>query len=125
MPQRRLAARAAPAGGLTAVISRSHPSRETENYLAKSPIKTVLRVGSSLKFGMIAAGEADLYVRFGITNMWDTAAGDAILTAAGGAVTTIDGAPLRYAPSAEGSSWRNPAFLARGKPAAQGAAESR
>lgn len=53
-------------------------------------------LSSSLKFGLIAKGEADLYPRVAPTSEWDTAAGHAVLAAAGGAVTTLDGAPLLY-----------------------------
>ena len=53
-------------------------------------------VSSSLKFGLIAKGEADLYPRVGPTSEWDTAAGHAVLAAAGGSVTPLDGSPLLY-----------------------------
>jgi 3'(2'), 5'-bisphosphate nucleotidase len=53
-------------------------------------------IGSSLKFCLIAEGRADLYPRFGPTSEWDTAAGQALLVAAGGQVTRVDGHPLRY-----------------------------
>ncbi|HJT07754.1 MAG TPA: inositol monophosphatase family protein, partial [Stellaceae bacterium] len=65
----------------------------------------------SLKFCLLAAGEADLYPRFGPTAEWDTAAGQAVLEAAGGAVATLDGAPLRYGKPG----FRNPDFIARGR----------
>ncbi len=71
--------------------------------------------GSALKFGLIAAGEADIYVRCGPTMEWDTAAGDAILTAAGGCVVAAAGGPIRYGRVADG--YRNGPFAALGDPA--------
>jgi 3'(2'), 5'-bisphosphate nucleotidase len=67
-------------------------------------------VGSSLKFCMLAAGEADLYPRLGPTMEWDTAAGHAVLVAAGGRVVGPDGQPLRYGKP----QFRNPWFVASG-----------
>ncbi|MHB2265363.1 3'(2'),5'-bisphosphate nucleotidase CysQ [Aliihoeflea sp. PC F10.4] len=78
------------------VASRSHRTIETNEYLARLPQAEIFSVGSSLKFCMIAAGTADFYPRFGPTMQWDTAAGDAVLRAAGGRTRTLDGAPLRY-----------------------------
>lgn len=97
------------------VASRSHLTPETGDYIARcGPCETV-NVGSSLKFGLVASGEADLYPRFGRTMQWDTAAGDAILRAAGGMTRTIDGAPLTYGPrDIAGEEWSNPSFIASG-----------
>ena len=81
---------------LLVVGSRSHSTPETAAYLAKLPRHTTTAIGSSLKFCLVAEGAADLYPRFGPTSEWDTAAGQAILEAAGGQVTRIDGHPLRY-----------------------------
>jgi 3'(2'), 5'-bisphosphate nucleotidase len=81
---------------LRVVGSRSHGSTETGNYLARLGPHVVSGVGSSLKFCLIAAGEAELYPRFGPTSEWDTAAGQALLEAAGGHVTRLDGRRLRY-----------------------------
>jgi 3'(2'), 5'-bisphosphate nucleotidase len=81
---------------LRVVGSRSHGSTETENYLARLGPHVRSGVGSSLKFCLIAAGEAELYPRFGPTSEWDTAAGQALLEAAGGHVTRLDGHRLRY-----------------------------
>ena len=67
--------------------------------------------GSALKFGVIAAGEADLYPRFGTTMEWDTAAGQAILEAAGGRVETLAGDPLAYGKPG----FKNDGFLAWGR----------
>jgi len=93
---RNVTVRNPPAVGLTAVASRSHSNPETEEFLAGFPIAARISAGSSLKFCLIAAGEADLYPRLGRTMEWDTAAGHAVLAAAGGRVTLMDGAPLRY-----------------------------
>ena len=71
--------------------------------------------GSALKFGLIAAGEADIYVRCGPTREWDTAAGDHIVTAAGGCVVVPGGGPIRYGRFEE--SYRNGPFAAMGDPA--------
>jgi 3'(2'), 5'-bisphosphate nucleotidase len=92
-----IAARAPAADGLVVVHSRSHEnSRRLAEYLADYPVKERVKCGSALKFGVLASGDADLYPRFGTTMEWDTAAGQAILEAAGGRVETRDGAPLRY-----------------------------
>jgi len=87
---------APPAGDLTVVKSRSHPSAELEAYLATLSIGAAIEVGSSLKLCAVAEGRADLYARFGPTMEWDTAAGQAIVEAAGGHVVDRTGAPLRY-----------------------------
>ena len=76
--------------------SRSHPSVELTNLLYKIENYKVLEVGSSLKFCLIASGEADIYPRFGPTSEWDTAAGQAILNYAGGSVIQMNGKPLCY-----------------------------
>lgn len=102
--------RAAPAQGLTAVASRSHRTPETDAYLARYRIASTVSVGSSLKFCLVAAGEADLYPRLGPTMEWDTAAGNAVLVAAGGRVTAPDGLPLRYGKPR----FTNPWFVASG-----------
>ena len=106
-----IAARLAPEDGLVAVVSRSHRTTETDAFLATLPITRQFTAASSLKFCQVACGLADIYPRFGATSEWDTAAGDAILRAAGGSVRTPDGAPLGY-----GKPGRlNGAFVARGK----------
>ena len=111
-PTRTISARRAPARGPVAVASRSHIDTRTENWL-KGRAERVTPCGSALKFCLLAMGEADLYPRFGRTMEWDTAAGHAILSAAGGSVRTLDGADLTYGkPGME-----NPFFLARGKDA--------
>ena len=70
-----------------------------------------LNFGSSLKFCRLAEGAADLYPRFGRTMEWDTGAPQAVLEAAGGAVLTLDGAPLRYGKPG----WDNPHFVCTGR----------
>ncbi len=90
-------ARAAAAAGVVVVHSRSHEnSRRLGEFLENYPVLERRKCGSALKFGLIAAGEADLYPRFGTTMEWDTAAGQAILEAAGGRVETFAGVPLAY-----------------------------
>lgn len=88
--------KAAPAAGLTVVMSRSHPSPELADYLKDITVSEALPVGSSLKFCVVAEGRADLYPRLGPTMEWDTAAGQAVVEAAGGSVTQVDGSPLHY-----------------------------
>jgi len=102
--------RAVPLQGITAVASRSHSSPETEAYLAGYKIAERISIGSSLKFCLIAEGSADLYPRLGPTMEWDTAAGHAVVLAAGGSVIAADGQPLLYGKP----SYRNPFFIASG-----------
>ncbi len=87
---------APPAGSMVAVASRSHRDAETDAWLAAQRITDTVSCGSSLKFCAVAEGRADVYPRFGRTMEWDTAAGHAVLRAAGGAVTTTTGEPLLY-----------------------------
>ena len=86
--------RPAPAEGLTAMVSRSHSDADTEAFLDTADVIERISAGSSLKFCLVAEGRADLYPRFGPTMEWDVAAGHAVLLAAGGQVTTLDGEPL-------------------------------
>jgi 3'(2'), 5'-bisphosphate nucleotidase len=109
---RAIAARRPPSEGLTAVASRSHRDTKTDEYLAHYPVKDFVTAGSSLKFCLVAAGEADIYPRHGRTMEWDTAAGHAVLAAAGGSVTRLDGSPFLYGKVDEG--FANPFFVARG-----------
>ncbi|MGL4405901.1 MAG: 3'(2'),5'-bisphosphate nucleotidase CysQ [Notoacmeibacter sp.] len=81
---------------MVAVASRSHRSPETDDFLKAHHISDCVSAGSSLKFCLVAAGEADIYPRFGPTMEWDTAAGHAVLEAAGGSVLTPDDAPFVY-----------------------------
>ncbi|WP_439816205.1 3'(2'),5'-bisphosphate nucleotidase CysQ [Zavarzinia sp. CC-PAN008] len=108
--ERPIAARPVPDQGMVVVASRSHRDARTEDYLAGLPGATVTPAGSSLKFCLVAEGLADLYPRFGRTMEWDTAAGHAVLWAAGGAVETLDGKPMHYAKAG----FENPEFVARG-----------
>ncbi|WP_436638850.1 3'(2'),5'-bisphosphate nucleotidase CysQ [Microbaculum sp. FT89] len=105
--------REVPAAGLIAVASRSHRDAETDAFLESHDVKETRSAGSSLKFCLIARGEADVYPRFGRTMEWDTAAGHAVLRAAGGCVLTAEGEPLRYAKRERG--YDNPAFIAWGR----------
>ncbi len=102
--------RQAPASGLTVIASRSHRDAETDAYLAKVKVAKLISAGSSLKFCKVACGAADLYPRFGRTMEWDTAAGQAVLEAAGGKVVDVSGAPLRYGKRQRG--FDNPGFIA-------------
>lgn len=102
---------------LVAFVSRFHRSPETLDLLALFDEPETRAVGSSLKFGLLAAGEAQIYPRLGRTMAWDTAAGDAVLRAAGGCTVTLDGTPLRYAADgADGTAFANPPFVALGNP---------
>jgi 3'(2'), 5'-bisphosphate nucleotidase len=94
----------------TAIVSRSHLTPDTETFLQRLQDPPRLRVGSSLKFAMLASGLADVYPRIALTSEWDTAAGHALLDAAGGCVLTGDGGPFLYGKK-EGR-FRNPSFVA-------------
>jgi 3'(2'), 5'-bisphosphate nucleotidase len=92
--------------------SRSHPDPVTERLTVALGRTERRQVSSSLKFALIAAGEADLHVRAAPLTEWDVAAGDAVLTAAGGAVLAFDGEPLRYG----SAGYRVPPYLAVADP---------
>lgn len=113
---RPIAARTPPPGRVVAVASRSHGSPETEDFLLKAAVTQRVFIGSSLKFCLIAAGEADIYPRLGPTMQWDTAAGHAVLSAAGGRVERFGGGPLFYSRHLDGSGepFLNPWFVAHG-----------
>ncbi len=115
-----IGARLAPEAGLVALVSRSHSSPQVEDFLSRLPVAGRRDMGSSLKFCLLAEGEADVYPRLSPTMEWDTAAGDAVLRAAGGMTCDESGAPLRYGKC--GDSFRNPSFIAWGKRQAQGPA---
>lgn len=87
--------RSAPKDGLTALASRRSGNGRTNTFLTRLPIKDRVSVSSSVKFCLIAQGDADVYPRFSYLE-WDTAAGDAVLRAAGGIVTDEKGNPLVY-----------------------------
>jgi 3'(2'), 5'-bisphosphate nucleotidase len=107
----KIAVRARPASGGVALVSRSHGDSAEQKYLDDAGIAEKRVMGSAIKFGLIAAGEADLYVRFGPTCEWDTAAGQAVLDAAGGSLETFDGVPLGYGKP----KFLNGGFVAKGK----------
>ena len=110
-PTYLLSGRKKAASELTVLASRSSNKNLTEQMLNKLNKSDCKFIGSSLKFCLIAAGEADLYPRLGTTMQWDTAAGHAILTAAGGQVVRYDDRrPLRYNPNP----LHNPWFIALG-----------
>jgi 3'(2'), 5'-bisphosphate nucleotidase len=118
-PARPIRVRIPPEEGLTVVASRRHGSlEEREHFLEGRKVANRISCGSSLKFCVVASGEADIYPRFGPTMEWDTAAGDAVLRAAGGAVVTLDGGPLLYgkASAPRMRPFENPHFLASGDP---------
>ena len=108
--RRPLRVRAPAAAGWAVVASRSHGDPRTEAYLAPLGVAERLNVGSSLKFGLVAEGTADLYPRTGPTMEWDTAAGHAVLLAAGGRMAAPDGSPFRYGKPG----FRNGGFVASG-----------
>lgn len=94
---------------LMVVASKSHRDAATDDYIARYAVRDMTSAGSSLKFCLVATGEADLYPRLGRTMEWDTAAGDAVLRAAGGVVVRMDDlTPLTYGKPG----WDNPFFIA-------------
>ena len=117
--RRRISVRAG-TSPLTIVASRSHRTPETDSFIRKFDAAEIVSVGSSLKFCLLASGEADIYPRFGRTMEWDTAAGDAVLRAAGGSTSTVDGKPLRYGKrnQPDDTDFANPFFVAVGGVAA-------
>ncbi len=110
--RREIATRSIPAEGATVVSSRSHGDAEAlERFFEGRSIAASITAGSSLKFCAVAAAEADIYPRFGRTMEWDTAAGDAVLRAAGGVVKDLSGAVMRYGKPG----FENPHFVAYGR----------
>jgi 3'(2'), 5'-bisphosphate nucleotidase len=94
---------------LMVVASKSHRDQATDDYIAQYAVRDMTSAGSSLKFCLVATGEADLYPRLGRTMEWDTAAGDAVLRGAGGQVVRFDThQPLTYGKPG----WDNPFFIA-------------
>lgn len=108
--RRPIAVRRADPAGLTVVASKSHRNPELEAYIATLAVRESVSRGSALKFCLVARGEADIYPRTGPTMEWDTAAGHAVLLAAGGSLTDFDGGPFRYSKP----DFRNGFFIARG-----------
>jgi 3'(2'), 5'-bisphosphate nucleotidase len=98
---------------LAAMTSRSHLNPATQAYLERLPVGETVMAGSSLKFCRIAEGKADVYPRLARTMEWDTAAGDAVLRAAGGTVLDETGAPLTYGKAQAG--YANGSFVAWGR----------
>ena len=106
-----LRARPMPDEGAVVVASRRHGSGDQlENFLKDYTVQDRVSAGSSLKFCLVASGRADVYPRFGRTMEWDTAAGHAVLWAAGGTVETLDGETLTYGKPG----FENPFFVAQG-----------
>ncbi len=99
--------------GYIVVASRSHMNKETESFLEKFQVLSTKSSGSSLKFCLLATGEADLYPRLSPTMEWDTAAGHAVLNAAGGRVVKEDGSPFLYGKT--DVAYKNSGFIAWGK----------
>ncbi|WP_300530368.1 3'(2'),5'-bisphosphate nucleotidase CysQ [Maricaulis sp.] len=97
----------------TAVMSRSHADEKTLSFAEQHGVTERISAGSSLKFCLVAEGQADVYPRFGPTKEWDTGAGHAVLNAAGGAVVTPEGEDFLYAK--EAVEYLNGAFIAWGR----------
>ena len=109
--RRPIHCRKVPPEGLTVVGSRSHGDADAlASFLHGRKVASLASAGSSLKLCLVAAGEADLYPRLGRTMEWDIAAGHAVLAAAGGSVSDLDGVPLRYGKLG----FDNPHFVAKG-----------
>lgn len=109
--QRRIHCRRPPAGGAIVAVSRSHGEKAADGALiAGCRIAGEVHAGSALKFCLVARGDADVYPRAGRTMEWDTAAGHAVLLAAGGNVFDRSGLPLTYGKPG----FENPSFVARG-----------
>ena len=110
--RREIRCRPVPVAGLTVATSRVHGDRAAvDELLQGQAVAQHLSAGSSLKFGLLASGLADVYPRYGRTMEWDTAAGKALLQAAGGTVCDVAGRPLRYGKPG----FENPHFVARGR----------
>lgn len=103
--------------GLTVMASKNRSFAETDKFLEDFKVEKIVRRSSSLKFCLIAQGKADIYPGFGQTCEWDTAAGQAILNAAGGEIVTIDGAPMTYGHA--NRKFINPSFIARNRELAE------
>jgi len=106
-----IAVRPEPPEGWHVVVSRSHLDPATKEWIGRHRVAEHRPAGSSLKFCLVAEGEADVYPRLGPTMEWDTAAGHAVLSAAGGSVMDLDGRPMQYGKP----DFRNGSFIAWGK----------
>ena len=107
---KKISVREVPNSGPVAVASVSHRDEATNNWLKNNNVMQTISIGSSLKFCLVACGEADVYPRFGPTMEWDTAAGDAVLRSAGGKVLLPNNEKFSYGKQ----SYRNSAFIAYG-----------
>lgn len=107
----KIQVRRMPKEGAVVVASKSHRTPETDAYINTLKVQELVSASSSLKFCLVAEGKADVYPRFGPTMEWDTAAGHAIVRAAGGTVELPDGTPLRYGKE----EFRNPSFIVKGR----------
>jgi 3'(2'), 5'-bisphosphate nucleotidase len=105
-----IAVRPPPAAGWRVVVSRSHLDGATRQWIERHAVCELKPSGSSLKFCAVAEGEADVYPRLAPTMEWDTAAGHAVLLAAGGCVTDVEGQPMQYGKP----EYRNGDFIAWG-----------
>ena len=114
--RRRINVRVPSRGGLVALASRSHLTAATEAFLAELPVSERRFAGSSLKFCMLAEGQADVFAHFGPTKEWDTCAGHAILLAAGGSIRRAEGGLFNY--GKRDVEYLNPGFVAAGDLAA-------
>jgi 3'(2'), 5'-bisphosphate nucleotidase len=112
-PPRAIAVRRPAADPVRVVGSRSHRGDSLSGFLDRLGRHELVAMGSSLKFCLVAEGAADVYPRLGPTSEWDTAAAQAVVEAAGGAVTDLEGRPLRYN---RGPGVLNPPFLVFGDP---------
>lgn len=102
--------RSAREGQVTAVVSRYHPGKHDREFLSAYAVTDTVQINSSYKFCILAEGRADIYPRMGPTMEWDTAAGHAIVVAAGGSMTQLDGTPFTYGKPR----FENPGFIAKG-----------
>lgn len=113
--ERPIEVREAPFKGLTIVSSKSHgKGARLDKFLENYMVAKQVQRGSSLKMCVIAAGKADMYPRFGMTCEWDTAAAHAVLNAAGGTITDLEGNELKYGLGTN-EKFLNPEFIARSK----------
>ena len=109
-PPQPIGCRPEPEDGVVALVSRSHRTPEIDSFLEGYTVKAETSAGSSLKFCLVAAGQADIYPRLGRTMEWDTAAGHAVVRAAGGSVSRLDGSELGYGKPG----FENPHFVVKG-----------
>lgn len=108
---KEISVRPPPKMGLRVMASKSHgDTTKRDKFLESFKIEKVIKRGSTMKAAAIASGKADIYARFGPTGQWDTAAADAVLRAAGGSITDLNGKALVYGGS--DPTWPNPDFVA-------------